>query len=115
VKFSTFVKLGGHAFSLLQNKDLYEIYGMAKPTIPKLLQVGKQSVAAQSSPPPVKQWPVASFPTHFPVPIDSPLMHGHFGPYGMPHRPGWIYGPAVPPTSPYSMRTASHRKNTRRS
>jgi hypothetical protein len=90
VKFSTFVKLGGHAFNLLQNKDLMELYGIVKPGIQGQMQKMKETPSP----------PAGNAPTHFPVPIDSPYLH----PYQLPQQPvnrvpfyGYSHLPPYPP------------------
>lgn len=87
MKFSTFVKLGGHAFSLLQNKDLQELYGIVKPGIQEQMKKMKEMPSPSAG----------NVPTHFPVPIDSPYL----SPYHLPHQqvnrvPFYGY-PHVPP------------------
>lgn len=91
MKFSTFVKMGGHAFSLLQNKDLMELYGIVKPGIQGQLKKIKETPAP----------PSGNAPAHFPVPIDSPFMHPYQVPPHQPHGTHF-YGypnrmPAYPP------------------
>lgn len=84
MKFSHFVKMGGHTFNLLQNKDLLELFGLVKPGVQNYLKKLKESPAQSQKPQVViHHW----IPTHYPTPIDSPHWSGHWmPPYGhMPH------------------------------
>jgi hypothetical protein len=100
VNFSDFIKMGGHTFNLLQNKELMELFGMAKDGYKKIQesQKNQSSQNSQSSQP--AKFPMI-IPHHYPIPIDSPYWKGTpYPPYGMynvHHRP---YG-TLPPGYPF--------------
>ncbi|MFC4767601.1 hypothetical protein [Effusibacillus consociatus] len=96
MKFNHFVKLGGHTFNLLQNKDLLELFGMAK----KGVQYYKEQQKNQPNQPAVVPIYV---PPQYPIPIDSPyLHHAPRPPYGVFPTPNVPYGGAIRPGYPPS-------------
>lgn len=97
MKFSTFVKLGGHAFNLMQNKDMVELFGVVKPGVQNQIKKIKVNPAPSGSTSaanyPAHYQAPYQYPMHYPIPIDSP-----HHPYGMPQaRP---YGYPRPPHYP---------------
>ncbi|WP_018133149.1 hypothetical protein [Effusibacillus pohliae] len=85
MKFSDFVKMGSHTFGLLQNKDLQELFGMAKNGY-------KYYKEQQEKNRPKHVFVPIYIPHHYPTPIDSPHwtgshLHGSHSPYGHFGRP----------------------------
>ncbi|GAX88936.1 hypothetical protein [Effusibacillus lacus] len=97
MKFSTIVKMGGHTFNLLQNKDLLEIYGMASKGLKTYMEKQKQQQ-------PTAQYIPVYIPPQYPAPIDSAYWNRMgYGPYpGSPRMP-------VPPLYPVPARTQTRQ------